>query len=117
MRRIKRRNFVAKIPPNAKLVARPTRWGNPFSTGDRVKDVEAYKKWLGVQLKRNPGFLDELVGYDLVCYCPLRSPCHADVLLEIINKTYPTGGSQGSIDSYFTHVSDGTHGTRGGVKK
>nr|WP_272896981.1 DUF4326 domain-containing protein [Mycolicibacterium tusciae] len=27
----------------------------------------------------------ELRGHDLVCWCPLDSPCHADVLLELAN--------------------------------
>lgn len=26
---------------------------------------------------------DELAGKDLICWCPLDQPCHADVLLEI----------------------------------
>jgi hypothetical protein len=27
----------------------------------------------------------ELRGKDLACWCPLNKPCHADVLLEIVN--------------------------------
>lgn len=27
-----------------------------------------------------------LRGKDLVCFCPLNKPCHADVLLELANK-------------------------------
>jgi hypothetical protein len=27
----------------------------------------------------------ELAGCDLVCWCPLHTPCHADVLLEVAN--------------------------------
>ena len=27
----------------------------------------------------------ELAGKDLACWCPLSSPCHADVLLELAN--------------------------------
>ncbi len=29
--------------------------------------------------------LAELRGRDLACWCPLASPCHADVLLELAN--------------------------------
>jgi hypothetical protein len=33
-----------------------------------------------------PGqILTELRGKDLMCWCPLDSPCHADVLLELAN--------------------------------
>jgi hypothetical protein len=28
----------------------------------------------------------ELRGKDLVCWCPLAAPCHADVLLEWANR-------------------------------
>lgn len=31
----------------------------------------------------------ELAGRDLVCWCPRREPCHADVLLDIANSTGP----------------------------
>lgn len=30
---------------------------------------------------------DALAGRDLACWCPLSSPCHADVLLELANET------------------------------
>ena len=30
--------------------------------------------------------LSELRGRDLVCWCPLDQPCHADVLLEVANQ-------------------------------
>ena len=31
----------------------------------------------------------ELAGKDLMCWCPLDQPCHADVLLEIANQGDP----------------------------
>lgn len=30
--------------------------------------------------------LNELRGHDLACWCPLSSPCHADVLIELLNE-------------------------------
>lgn len=33
----------------------------------------------------DPTWLAELRGHDLVCWCPLHQPCHADVLLELAN--------------------------------
>ena len=27
----------------------------------------------------------ELAGHDLACWCPLDGPCHADVLLDLVN--------------------------------
>lgn len=48
--------------PDAVIVGRPTRLGY------RAEDVRR-----------------ELANKDLVCWCPLSEPCHADVLLEITN--------------------------------
>ena len=31
----------------------------------------------------------ELAGKDLVCWCPLDKPCHADILLELANRDTP----------------------------
>lgn len=53
-------------------------------------------KWLGYWAKDAKGLrvreyvtVDdvrrELAGRDLVCWCPLDEPCHADVLLELAN--------------------------------
>lgn len=33
-----------------------------------------------------PAKLETLRGKNLACYCPVGSPCHADVLLEYANK-------------------------------
>lgn len=48
--------------------------------------VDAYAWWLYEQPSLMLS-LDELRGKDLVCWCPLSSPCHADVLLELANPT------------------------------
>lgn len=42
---------------------------------------------------------EQLAGHDLVCWCPLDQPCHADVLLNIANG--PTPHNLGSVP---THV-------------
>ncbi|WP_211349924.1 DUF4326 domain-containing protein [Rarobacter faecitabidus] len=92
--------------PDAVIVARPSKWGNPWrvwrdpklgrwickadheasaerllSKGDAVATaVRRFKAWawrLDVA---------ELAGKDLACWCPLDQPCHADVLLELANR-------------------------------
>jgi len=35
--------------------------------------------------------LAELAGKDLMCWCPLNQPCHADVLLELANGAKTNG--------------------------
>lgn len=94
------------------MVARPTRWGNPFQVGvhgDRGECVRLYRHCVSVwpctpetlELWRSAkGYtallvalagdvrpvLDVLKGKDLCCWCALDQPCHADVLLELANR-------------------------------
>jgi hypothetical protein len=53
------------------------------------------------QTARDPGHADRwtalLRGKDLVCWCPLDQPCHADVLLQLANG--PQNGTQGAVDN------------------
>jgi hypothetical protein len=65
-----------------------TQMGKPFVIGEHgirtAEDaVRLYRQWLpGQDLYRQ---LPELTGHDLMCFCPLDRPCHADVLLELAN--------------------------------
>lgn len=73
-------------PGNTVVVARPSKWGNPYS-------VETYGRHAAVGMFRLyvVSVLDieqmrtELAGKNLACWCPLDQPCHADVLLRIAN--------------------------------
>jgi hypothetical protein len=83
-------------PPSAVVVARPSKWGNPWHVGPsttRATAVENYGQWLlgdmgdylEEQRQRLLGSLHELRDRDLACWCPLDEPCHADVLIQIAN--------------------------------
>lgn len=93
-----------RMPPNTISVARPGRWGNPFSVlpdvapGTAVgryvamptveEAVAAYRRWLhddaaGRQLAQEAQSI--LRGHHLACWCRLDGPCHAQVLLELVN--------------------------------
>jgi len=93
-KRVCRASFLSPLPPNSKLVAKPSRWANPFAPkhpkgmtqAERVDSVEKYRKYVLGKLKVDPHWLDELRGFDLVCYCKLTETCHADVLLELANR-------------------------------
>lgn len=85
-----------KDHPDAVIVARPTKWGNPFRVGERyltskfghakVRDrAHAVALFRASRHARRPD-IAELRGKDLACWCPLDQPCHADVLLEIANR-------------------------------
>jgi hypothetical protein len=75
-------------PAGAVVVARPSRWGNPFHLGvdgDRAACVALYRRALdrGGLTFTEADVRRELAGHDLACWCPLGEPCHADVLLVV----------------------------------
>lgn len=88
------------LPPDTKLVARPSRWGNPFrgptTPEGRTAVVARYREWLAgehPEVRARGGLTGpetaaaaarELAGWNLACYCPLDGgACHRDVLLAI----------------------------------
>lgn len=106
-----------KMPPNTVAVARPGRWGNPFTLAAAIESefadrasapafvVECFRDWIGPSQSgrdwwqgpksdtRRREFVEdigELRGKNLACWCKIGDPCHADVLLEIANA--PTHG-------------------------
>lgn len=99
-----------RLPPNTVLVARPTKYGNPFVVGKgfQLHPIEhaaanlvrgtvhtqqqacwLYLTWLAVQPDRMREFREELKGKNLACYCELDEPCHADILLQLANSKDP----------------------------
>jgi len=91
-----------RMPPGARSVARPGLFGNPYRVGatypneglheplTQAAAVDAYRAWItgdsvGAQFIRARA-VAELRGQDLACWCAPGTPCHADVLLEIINS-------------------------------
>lgn len=60
---------------------------------DRTHATELYREFALLRLGSscpdaaiNLAEIEELRGRDLVCWCPLDQPCHADVLLELANR-------------------------------
>lgn len=94
-------------------VARPSKWGNPFSIAAALESgfvhteqaaqefvVECFRDWLGPSLSGREwwsgpvadrrrtailGSVASLAGKNLACWCAPDQPCHADVLLELAN--------------------------------
>lgn len=107
-----RRTKGWRLPDGAVVVARPSKWGNPFSTANAIETgyakpatahafvVECFREWLtpgpssdrwwmgpesdAKKAAMRDGLAD-LRGKDLACWCPLGAACHADVLLELAN--------------------------------
>lgn len=83
------------VPPDAVYVGRGlgSKWGNPYPVGiaaaeyTRKEALQLYQEYAERRLKRDPHWLDELKGKDLVCWC---SPfaCHADILLKLANSEF-----------------------------
>lgn len=107
-KRIQRRRTRGwRMPAGSVYVGRPTKWGNRFKVGDiwdqslvwhlpswgeaNTRDGETVlSPQLAVELFRQHVYSSrdaalELRGKDLVCWCPLDQPCHADALLEWAN--------------------------------
>lgn len=106
----RRRTKGWRAPEGAVNVGRGTKWGNPYVVG-RCIDPQWWRVYshpsrddvgppflskaaattyavacYRVRANRNAGTIRaELAGRDLMCWCPLNQPCHADVLLAIAN--------------------------------
>lgn len=91
------------MPENTVYVGRGSRWGNPYVVGKDGTAEECIKKYSDMLFpySHESGSIDDffisasmfedivnnLRGKNLACWCALDSPCHADLLLEIANKT------------------------------
>lgn len=102
-----------RMPENAVYVGRGSKFGNPFTMkgcreagfiGDdkaiATRCVESFRVWLTTKYWRENWSggeserarnniienIEELRGKDLACWCALDQPCHADVLLELVNN-------------------------------
>jgi hypothetical protein len=100
-----RRTKGWRKPEGAINVARPSRWGNPYTIAEMaavypdddpaelrrkcVADfrgmVEGRWEYEGSNYPMLFALRRDLAGHDLACWCPLDQPCHADVLLELAN--------------------------------
>ncbi len=89
-----------KAPPGAIYVGRPTVWANPFGVGAKApitvgsaaEAVSDYRAMIEGEIRTTGGdlpvYLRKLRGKRLMCWCGLLCWCHADVLIEIVNR-YP----------------------------
>lgn len=111
MKRIKRsRAKDARMPNGSIYVGRPTKWGNPYEViegldawlvkrGSRVismhktrelaiiQAVNCFRDYVDAMTTGEAqDFVEPLRGHDLACWCSLDQPCHADVLIEMMNE-------------------------------
>jgi Domain of unknown function (DUF4326) len=73
--------------PDAVIVARPSRWGNPFPVAEygRPLAVALYRSALlaGRLAVTVADVRAELAGRDVACWCGASDACHGDALLEV----------------------------------
>lgn len=75
-------------PPDAIIVDRTSRWGNPFKVAEHGREaaIRLYEQWLLTDRPDLVARLPELRGRTLVCFCRPDEPCHGDVLLRLANR-------------------------------
>lgn len=116
MKRLQRKRVNGwRMPENSIYVGRPTIYGNPFKFGMVFTEADiiygSLNHQITIHLVGKPltaqdcvnlykhlmtdthfGVLlinkwrSELAGHDLACWCKEGEPCHADVLIELLNK-------------------------------
>jgi hypothetical protein len=98
--RIQRKRIKGwKAPENTISVTRPGKWGNPFKVGDRSPNnynmiidaehsVELFEQMLDSkhELGIFEAYIKPLKGKNLMCFCAIDQPCHADILLKMANQ-------------------------------
>ena len=98
-----------KMPPNTVYVGRPSKYGNDFKVGDKdliedrpmtAEDAVKYFEWSLAYAPQEmiDEWREELRGKDLACWCAEDAEyCHADVLLELVNKPAIVTGRNNEI--------------------
>lgn len=84
-----------RAPEDTIYVGRGSRWGNPWRVDDGMSARGAVWRYRDAVTGSLRGvwpaaptidqIRTELAGHDLMCWCPLDKPCHADILLELAN--------------------------------
>lgn len=74
-----------KMPENTVKVDRSTRWGNPFIPGAPPANLTVYECLAKFERLAMAIDLTPLRGKNLACWCKAGAPCHADILLQLVN--------------------------------
>ncbi len=102
--RHQRRGQRDRLPAGVRLVARPSRWGNPHPIGevcpvcgivhDRAGAIAAHAADLDARtdddLREWLAPLADAAG--LACYCRPDEACHADALVDLLDRLHPRPG-------------------------
>lgn len=72
---------LVPIPPDAILVDRTTKYGNPFRIGQHGTRAEVIAKHRTLIATWPQAEIEPLRGHPLVCWC-IPEPCHAENYME-----------------------------------
>jgi Domain of unknown function (DUF4326) len=86
--------FHGRVPDGAVYVGRQapglkrSRFANPFAIKgrDRAEALRLYREHLATHPELAAAARSELAGRDVACWCKPSDPCHADVLLDLVNR-------------------------------
>lgn len=121
-----RRTKGWRKPEGVVVVSRPTRWGNPWAVTPfeggwsldhsfgahadvfetkEAATAEAVARFrhavlheANISVPSLDDIREHLTGRDLACWCPIGSPCHGDVLLELSASDATPNASSGASD-------------------
>jgi hypothetical protein len=98
-----------RAPEGAVYVGRGSGWGNSWKVGStgwtvlpggwidrrphepltRQQAVDSFRNARSFDIEHLRNIREKLAGLDLMCWCRLDQPCHADWLLEVANSPLP----------------------------
>ena len=91
MKRIQRKRTKGwRMPENTVYVGRGSIWGNPYKIEGMITREMVLAEFRRYVQTRSEDFLKNwlapLRGKDLACWCKETDACHADILLEFLDK-------------------------------
>jgi Domain of unknown function (DUF4326) len=86
-----RRTKGWRKPPDAVVISRPSKWGNPYRVSEHglAKALALYRRHLTEHPELVEAARNELAGKLLACWCAPEQPCHGDILLEVVDRRTP----------------------------
>ena len=78
-----------RLPADAKSVAYPTRWQNPYrKVQPRTESLRLFREHLAEHPELVAEAKRELAGHKLACWCGPDELCHADIWLALVNRKF-----------------------------
>ncbi|HYT25922.1 MAG TPA: DUF4326 domain-containing protein [Actinomycetota bacterium] len=88
-----RRTNGWRKPPDAVVISRPSKWGNPYRVSEHglLGALALYRRHLTEHPELAEAARRELAGKTLACWCRPDQPCHGDILFEVLEQDQAHG--------------------------